>query len=67
MPAAKLAGGISFHSPNEEDSGWCCEPCNAIEINIDELEERVNEAERRAEAAWETAEVAIKICNHWIM
>ena len=46
MPAAKLAGGVSFCSPNEDDSMWCCEPCNTIETNIDELEDRVHNVER---------------------
>ena len=39
MPAAKLAGGIRFCRPEDDDSMWWCEPCDSIEGNIDELEE----------------------------
>ena len=61
-----MAGGITFFS-EERDSGWCCEPCNTIETEIDDLEDRLREANKRTEEAWETAEAAIKINNLWAM
>ena len=46
LPGAKMAGGIRFCEANEGDGTWWCEPCDTIEGSLEELEDKVLEAER---------------------
>ena len=64
LPMAKMAGGITYFS-EASDSSWCCEPCNMIETEIDDLEEKLKETNKKLEEACQTAETAIRINSMW--
>ena len=51
MPTAKMTGGVTFNRKGDEEGTWWCEPCDAAECAIEELEEKLEKTTKAADEA----------------